>query len=275
MPAPQASMMQQFARLKFTSFNITVPTNWQDPSGDPAAQQYRDAFKPEERTTAPGMPPLFQAASANKYHTDTQKMHIGKIGKFIDDTCSAICSAWSQWQSLASFSGFVVTGPVVTVGMLMGPPLQPLILAGGAPMSTPNEMKYTNVISQVISTAWNAWSLMVKCPGLPFYPAYAALPTPVAPPMPNVPFPLGQFVLGDPLVGTDMLKMQMVGQLGDPNAPFASQLFEAISNGFEQCYNIWKMSTLVTNVMATATGGTPVSPLPAVGTAIMPPGGLV
>jgi len=267
-------MMQQFARLKFTSFNIRVPQNWQEPGGDDA-KQYSDAFKPEERTTAPGMPPLFQAASMNKYHTDAQKMHIGKIGKFIDDTCSAICSAWGQWQSLASFSGFMVAGPVVTIGILIGPPLQPLILAGGAPMSTPNEMKFTNVISQVISNQWMAFCQTIKCPGLPFYPAYAALPTPVAPPMPNVPFPIGQFVQAAPLVGTDLLKTMMIAQLADPNAPFASQLFESIANAFEQCYNMWKLSTLVTNVMAVATGGTPISPLPAVGTAVMPPGGLV
>ena len=100
MPAPQASAMQQLARLKFTSFNLKVPQNWQEPSGDPAAKHYGDAFKPEEKATAPaGMPPLFQPASLNKYHTDTQKMHIAKIGAFIDGTCSAICWAWSQWQT--------------------------------------------------------------------------------------------------------------------------------------------------------------------------------
>src|SRR5688572_2553626 len=98
MPAPQASMMQQMARLKMTSFSLKVPQNWQQPSGE-EGDQFGKAFKPEEKTTSPGMPPLFQAATLNKYHTDAQKMHIAKIGKFIDGTCSAICSAWSQWQS--------------------------------------------------------------------------------------------------------------------------------------------------------------------------------
>src|SRR6266850_2477890 len=104
MPAPQASAVSQLARLKFTSFSLKVPQGWKDPQGA-AADHYGRAFKPEEKATAPGMPPLFQPASLNKYHTDAQKMHIGKIGSFIDDITKAICSAWSQWQSMATMVG--------------------------------------------------------------------------------------------------------------------------------------------------------------------------
>jgi hypothetical protein len=265
--------MQQLARAKLMSFQLRVPMNWQDPTGD-AATMYTNAFKPEERTTAPGAPPLFQPASANKYHTDTQKMHIAKFGEFIDGTCSAICSAWSQWQSIASFAGFVVTGPMVTVGQLAGPPLQPMILAS-APKATPMQMKYTNVIATVISNAWLAFTATIKSPGLPFYPAYAAVPTPVAPPMPNVPFPIGAFVQVPASITAAALKGQMIAMLNDPQAPQAPQLFESVATAFEQCYNNWKGTTMVTNVMAVATGGTPVSPLPAAGSATMPPGGLV
>src|SRR5438067_4948049 len=188
MPAPQASMMQQLARLKFTSFSIKVPQGWQDPSGDPAASHYGKAFKPEEKQTAPGAPPLVQPASLNKYHTDTQKMHIGKIGAFIDDTCSAICSAWSQWQSATTMVGVVINAVTAAGGQLVGPPMTPLILAS-APKNTANEMKYSNVIATVIGTAWLSFTATVKIPGMPFYPAFAAVPSPVAPPMPNVPVP--------------------------------------------------------------------------------------
>lgn len=264
--------MQQLARAKFMSFGLKVPTNWQEPSGD-AGKQYSDAFKPEEKATAPGAPPLFQPASLNKYHTDTQKMHVAKIGKFIDDTCSAICSAWGQWQSLATFAGFIVAGPMVTVGQLAAPPLQPMILAS-APKSSPQEMKFSNTIASVISTAWLTFTATIKSPGLPFYPAYAAVPTPVAPPMPNVPFPIGAFAQVPVSISANVLKMQMVGQHADPQAPFHQELFESIATAFENCYNLWKGTTMVTNVMAVASGGTPISPIPAVGTATMPPGGL-
>jgi len=276
MPAPQATMMQQLARTKFSSFGLKVPSNWQEPSGD-RAQHYANAFKPEEKTTQPGMgagPPLFMPSSLNKYHTDAQKMHMAKIGEFVDGVCSAVCSAWSNWQTMASFTGFVVTGPMVTVGQLVGPPLQPLILAS-APKATPMQMKYSNVVASVLSTAWMTFTTTIKSPGLPFYPAYSAVPTPVAPPMPNVPFPVGAFTQVPVSISTSVLKAQMFAQLGDAQAPFAKELFESVSNAFEMCYTTWKATTMVTNVMAVATGGTPISPIPAVGTATMPPGGLV
>src|SRR5436190_13174129 len=98
MPAPQATLFKQAARLKFTSFNLKVPQNWKQPQGEDA-DHFSQAFKPNEKVSTPGMPPLFQPATLNKYHTDTQKMHIAKIGGFIDKTCDAIASAWSKWQT--------------------------------------------------------------------------------------------------------------------------------------------------------------------------------
>src|SRR5687768_13267376 len=188
MPAPQSAAMSQLARLKFTSFNLKVPTNWRDPAGE-AGDHYGRAFKPEEKATVPGMPPLVQPASLNKYHTDTQKMHVAKIGSFLDGTCDAICSAWSQWQSLAAMTGVIVNALTATLGMVAGPPLQPLILAG-APKATPMEAKYSNVIATVVSTTWLQYTATIKVPGLPWYPAFVAFPGPVAPPTPNVPCPV-------------------------------------------------------------------------------------
>jgi hypothetical protein len=271
--------MQQLARLKFTSFNLKVPKDWQNPSGDPDAQHYGDAFKPEEKTTAPGMPPLFQPASMNKYHTDTQKMHIDKIGKFIDGTCSAICSAWSQWQSMSTLVGVVIAGPTASVGQIVGPPLAPLILAS-APKETPMLLKYSTTIANVISTAWLSFTATVKVPGLPWYPAFAAFPGPMAPPMPNVPVPFAALTQVPVSISANVLKMQMVGQHGDPMAPFHQELFESIADAFEKSYNLWKVSTMVTNVLGTGPIPTfappyvPVGPVVG-GTGNMTPGGFV
>ena len=254
------------------SFALKVPTNWQDPSGDPAGKQYGQAFKDSEKASSPGAPPLVQPATLNKYHTDIQKMHIAKIGAFIDGTCDAICSAWSQWQTAATMLGIVVTGPMASVGQIVGPPLTPLILST-APKATQNEMKYSSVISSVIGTAWLTFTATVKIAGLPFWPAYAAVPTPVAPPMPNVAFPFAALIQVPVSISCTVMKMQMIAQLGDPMAPFNKELFESICDAFEKCYTTWKVSTMVNNVMAIATGGTPITPIPAVGTAMMAPGG--
>ena len=85
--------------------------------------------------------------------------------------------------------GVVINGRHrVTGGQVVGPPLTPLILAQ-APKGSPQELKYTNAIANVIGTAWLAYTATIKVPGLPWYPAFAAFPSPVAPPTPNVPMP--------------------------------------------------------------------------------------
>ena len=270
--------MEQLAKAKLMSFAIKVPQNWQEPTGD-AAKMYARAFKPEERVTAPGMPPLFQPASLNKYHTDTQKMHIGKIGEYIKGITSAICSAWSQWQTAASLVGVIVNGPVASGGSVVGPPMLPFIMAS-APMASPQELKYTNVIAQVISTAWLQFTATIKVTAMPWYPAFAMFPGPVAPPMPNIPCPVAALMQVDASIQPMVLKSQMVGQLGDPQAPLHPEIFESVADAFNQCYLLWKVSTMVTNVLGTGPVPTFAPPYVPVGPVVggvgnMTPGGFV
>jgi hypothetical protein len=279
MPAPQASMMKNLAKLQFSSFALKVPTDWQQPQGDPAGKHYGDAFQPSEKATAPATaaPPLFQPASMNKYHTDTQKKLTQQFGDFIDGICTAICSAWGNWQSTASMAGIIVNAVTATGGQVVGPPLTPLILAE-APKDGPSAIKYSTAVASVIGTAWLTYTASIKIPGLPFYPAFAAFPSPVAPPTPNVPVPL--IALTQVAVGVSKmaLKGQMVGQLGDPMAPFHKELFDCIADAFDKCFQLWQGTTMVTNVLGTGPVPTfappyvPVGPVMG-GVGTMPPGG--
>jgi hypothetical protein len=215
----------------------------------------------------------------NKYHVDTQKMHIAKIGKFLDDTMSAIASAWGQWQSLATMTGIMINGLSATLGVVAGPPLEPLILLT-APKNTPNELKFTNVIAKVIGTSWQTFTATVKVPGLPWYPTFVALPSPVAPPTPNIPAPFAALTQIPVSISSSLMKTQMIAQLADPQVPFHKELFESITDAFEKTYNIWKGTTMVTNVLGTGPVPTfappyvPVGPVVA-GVGTMPPGGFV
>src|SRR5262245_42461027 len=101
MPAPQATMMKPLARMKFMNYGITMPPNFKQPQGQ-AGDHYGRAFKDSEKNTAPAVPPLVKAASTNKYHTDAQKMICGTHGKYMDDMCQAICTAWGQWMMQAT-----------------------------------------------------------------------------------------------------------------------------------------------------------------------------
>ena len=280
MPAPQPNVMSQLARLKFMSFNLKVPSNWRDPQGDPAAAHYRDAFEDNEKVAIPGLPPLFQPATANKYHVDTQKQHIATVGGFIDDITSAIASAWSQWQSSATMIGIMINAAMAVGGQIVGPPLTPLILARG-PKNTPSMMKYTNVVASVIGTAWQSFTATIKVPGLPWYPAYVAFPGPMAPPTPNIPTPFAALTQVPVSISAQMMKMQMIAQLGDPQAPFHKELFESICDAFEKSYNLWKVTCMVTNVIPSlapvptfAPPYVPVGPVVG-GMATMMPGGFV
>jgi hypothetical protein len=270
-------MMKQLARAKFTSFNLKVPQGWRAPVGELKEQQYRDAFTAAERSTTPGMPPLLQPATTNKYHTDTQKLFIDKIGKFLDGSCDAICQAWSTWQSSATMVGIVINAVTAVGRQIVGPPLTPLILAA-APKAGPSEMKYSNVIANVIGTAWLQFTATVKVPGLPWYPAFAAFPGPMAPPMPNIPVPFAALTQVPAPISVQAMKTQMVAQLADPAAPFHAQLFESICDAFDKCYNLWKVSTMVTNVLGTGSIPTFAPPIVPVGPVVggvgtMTPGG--
>ena len=277
MPAPQASIMKELARVQFMSFGIQLPTKWQQPSGQTASQQYVKAFKLDELVGIPGVPPLFMPATPNKYHTGTQKKLSEQFGTYIDGICTAICSAWSTWQTAATMAGIIINGPTAAGGMVVGPPLTPLILAQG-PVSTPAEMKYTQTIATVIGTAWLQYTATIMVPGLPWYPAFAAFPSPVAPPTPNIPAPLMSLTQVAVSVGKDVLKAQMIGQHGDPDALHSKELFDSVADAFDKSFKIWQASTILNNVLGTGpipTFAPPFVPAGPVlgGVGTMPPGG--
>lgn len=278
MPAPQPTLMKQAARLKFASFGLTVPTNWQQPQGEDA-EHFGQAFKDSEKSTAPavGSPPLFRPASLNKYHTDSQKMHHAKFGEFIDGIVDAICNAWSTWQSSASMTGIMVNAASASLGQVIGPPWTPFIMAQG-PKSTPMQLKYTTAIANVLGPAWMTYSSALKVPGLPWYPGFVMFPSPVAPPTPNVPTPIATLTQVKASLVPALMKQQMVAQLADPRAPFHSELFESICDAFDKMFTIWMTSTMVTNVLGAGPCPSMALPVPVPGPVVggiasMPPGG--
>jgi hypothetical protein len=281
MPAPQAAMMKELAKLQFRAIAPPMPVDWQQPSGQPNADHYFKAFQPGELVAAPGpVPPgLFLPATINKYHCDAAREISGKFSAYIDGICQAICSAWSQWQAAATLTGVIINAVVAAGGMVAGPPWFPLIMAG-APKSTPQELKYSNAIAQALGTGWLAYQATLKVPGLPWYPAFAAVPSPVAPPMPNVPVPVIALMQVTAAVSKNALKAQMIANLGDPQALHHQVLFDCIADAFEKCFQIWQISTQVTNVLGTGPVPTfappvvPVGPVVA-GIGTMVPGGFL
>jgi hypothetical protein len=278
MSAANPQVMATFAKLTFMSFKLQVPLKWQAPVGDPDEQQYRDAFTPEERSVPPGNTPLVMPATPNKYHVDTQKTLNKAFSDFIDDACKAICKAWDEWQMAATMAGVIINGPTATVGNIVGPPWMPTILRE-MKKDTAMQIKFAKTIATVFSNAWMQFVPTIKISGFPAYPAFAVMASPVAPPVPNVPIPLASCASVPVPLSKMMLKQQLVLQLADPTEPWHGYVFEAIADGFEKTFNIWKGSTMLTNILGTGpvpTFAPPVVPAGPVvmGTGTMPPGGI-
>jgi len=265
MPAPQKSMLAQLAKINFISKGIKLPMEWSQPG-----EQYPDAFKPSEVTTAPNSPMnLFRDATLNKYHVDTAKTIGKQYEKYIDGICGAICDAIDKWMKMTMITSALINGPVGVVlpGSFVGPPLMPLILAT-APKSTPQEMKYSNAVSSALGILWQAWQTGLM--GTLMYPAFAAFPGPVAPPMPNIPLPLIAFSSpGESGLSPGTLKITMDGNLADPKAQHASDLFDAIAKAFNTVFQVFKASTMVQNVLGMGPIPTFVPPFVPVGPVVM------
>lgn len=279
MPAPQPDLMKTFAKMQFRALAPPLPLNWVTPSGNPAGKQYVDAFPSGELTCAiPPVPPgLFKAASANKYHCDTAGTISDKMEAYIDGICDAICSAWKKWQSSATLTGVIINAVTAAGGQVVGPAWLPNILAN-APMSTAQEMKYSMAIASAVSMGWMAYQSTIKVPGLPWYPAFAAFPAPVASPMPNVPCPVAALVQVPTPVVSMALQGGMIAFFGEPSALHSQILFASVAGAFEKCFLLWQGTTQVTNVLGTGPVPTFAPPVVPVGPVVggvgnMTPGG--
>jgi hypothetical protein len=180
---------------------------------------------------------------------------------------------------MATLVGVVINAVTAVAGQVVGPPLGPLILAS-APKATPQELKYSNAIANAISQGWLTYQSTIKVPGLPWYPAFAAFPGPVAPPMPNIPVPVIALTQVTVSVSKAQLKSAMIANLGDPKAAHHKELFDCIADAFDKCFVVWQASTQVTNVLGTGPVPTFAPPYVPVGPVVggvgtMTPGGFV
>jgi hypothetical protein len=191
---PGLQFIKILGNLKFFSHGLKLPVSWQAPSGSDGSKQYGDAIKPGEKVAMPQLiPPWFLPAEPQKYFVDS----CDKIGKefkdFHDTMLDAIGFAHNMWKLQAKFQNLQVVAIVAigSLGCLDGPELESLIK--NAPMCaswTGNKAKYRDAVAKGVSKCFKDWQGKVMVPGLPWYPAFAAFPGPMAPPMPNIPMPL-------------------------------------------------------------------------------------
>ena len=191
---PGLQFIKILGNLKFLSHQLKLPVSWSAPSGQDGSKQYGDSLKPTEKVAIPQLiPPWFMPAEPQKYFQDS----CDKIGKefkdFHDTMIDAVGFAHNMWKLQAKFQNLTImaVSAIGTPGCLDGPELESNIK--NAPMVasfTGNMAKHRDAVAKGVSKAFKNWQDQVTVPGLPWYPAFAAFPGPMAPPMPNVPMPL-------------------------------------------------------------------------------------
>jgi hypothetical protein len=140
-------------------------------------------------------------------------------------------------------------------------------------------LKFSQIIAGGLGGAWLQLTASMKVPGLPWYPAFAAMPSPVAPPTPNVPGPIAMLTMASAVVSKVALKNAMVFKHAGASR-VDQNLYEALAEAFEQAFQLWKVSTMVTNVLGTGPVPTFAPPYVPVGPVVggvggMTPGGFL
>ncbi len=149
------------------------------------------------------------------------------------------------WLQLAHFDNVTIqaVAAIASPGCLRGPRLRDYRQSSSAYHATEGlEREIMDMALRGISDNFALWQSFVMIPGLPLYPAFAAMPMAVAPPTPAVPMPLSAFVSNQlPMIVSEaQLSSAILSEA--PN-----DLDHANLNGF--CNNLGKCCAMAFQVM--------------------------
>src|SRR6185312_15744766 len=247
---PGLQFIKILGNLAFFGKGLKLPVDWQAPSGDPGGKQYGDSLKPTEKVAVPQLvPPWFMPAEPNKYFQDSADK-VGKDFKDLHDTLiDAVGFSHNLWKLQAKFQNLQVmaVSAIGSPGCLDGPPLESNIKNfPGCAAWTGNKAKYRDAVAAGVSKCFKNWQDQVMVPGLPWYPAFAASPGPMAPPMPNIPTPLTACpsAMVAQIVAPQSMKSEMInafdGGLKDKDKKKQHEaLFEAIATVLSLAFMMW------------------------------------
>lgn len=168
--------------------------------------------------------------------------------RYVEKACKAISGAVGTWQPLAMFAGLKINSvtAIGTPGCLRGPSLEPFIISA-CPLGTDWERKMSKAVAAGVSEAWEGYIHSVTVPGMPWYPSFAAVPAPMAPPTPNVPSPLitlpQQSAKRVQSAAEDAITRKAKSLSG------AELIAKAIAAGLGMALPIWVGSVVIRNVL--------------------------
>ena len=205
MPAtlPGSSADTRLVQEKLNSFPSALPKLAVDGIFGPKTRARTMEFQKQEGLVADGIVGsrtraalgISAAPATPKAPTAPAAPGSGAGAQVVGPVLSAFTSAVDMWKLTARFSGIIVNGVTATgaPGCLTGPELAPL-MTGRLPAFTGDDKAIASAAAKGISVNFEGWQSGVTIPGLPWYPSFAAVPGPVAPPTPNVPSPMMMLV---------------------------------------------------------------------------------
>jgi hypothetical protein len=276
---PSLNIIKILGHLTFSDLDKRIPHNWVEPRTEPEVRHFPMSLDPFEKISIPTMIiPFFKPENMNMYHQDSCNM-VGTIFKeFHDNILDAIKEAHDQWRMQAGFSNLQVMAvtAIGTPGCLKGPDLEPLIKNASAAVNMEgNEGAFRDAVAKGVGDCFKDWQNAVTIPALPFYPAFAAFPGPIAPPVPNVPFPLilclSPMIIQLIIPGIMSKRMELALDRDvarkDPDKKYRA-LFMSIEAVLCVAFAIWMVSQQVTNCNGTG-------PIPTFAPPIVPVGPVV
>lgn len=252
MPKLVEPLLTQAIANRFRAFNVVASSA--APGGlnvGLTSSQIRSAITPMAAPIggAPALPGLVQPPSRQPADLQLQAQVSDELSKYITAISRAIVVAHDNWRQRAFLKGVQIAGITAMGGSIVGPSLSEMLGPTGPTQGLwGHAAAYTSAISNGLAAAWREWEQSVRVPNLPWYPSFAAVPGPQAPPMPNVPTPLGQLTWSPVALSPDHMTMLISRALGKPG-PYSEQLFASVADGFAKAFAAWVPSQLITGVL--------------------------
>ena len=199
--------------------------------------------------TLPGSLALVQPASRSPADLQLQSQVSDELSKYITAISKAIVAAHDNWRQRAFLRGVQISGITAIGGSISGPSLAEVLGPTGPSQGLwGNAAAYTAAISNGLTAAWKEWEQSVRVPGLNWYPTFAAVPGPQAPPMTNIPTPMSQLAWSPVALSADHMTMLISRALAKPG-PYSEQLFASVADGFSKNVAAWLPTQMIVGVL--------------------------
>lgn len=269
---PNVTFIKVLADLSMATKQHVLPPkdSWKAPQneGKESKDNYTNGVGSEKWGAgfdfADGIVTYFKTQDPQTYHLTTAITMTATYKSMIYTLIDAVAYAFNIWRPTLGFQNLKVNGPVVvgSKGCLKenGADFEKLFKSfpGHAQFTSSNYGKWRDAVGKGVKKCLKKYIDGVTITSFPWYPAFAAFPGPVAPPMPNVTWPL----IACPSTGlADItvpmkLKKAMLSEFDSGLAEkchddIHESVFEAIATCLSTGFLIWVSTQMINLVMAT------------------------